>query len=604
MNLELPKPKKQAGSPEGVGLQVDASKLDKSKLDKSEPDEGKPEKKARVKRQKEGLLRKGQKVRIYPTKDQETLLTQWIGSGRYLWNMALAKQNEHYELHKKHLSTAELSKETTALRKEPGMEWLGEVPRTALVQTLGRLDKSWGAFFDGVSGKRQDSPGKPKFRSRGGSRESATFQADHRKSAIFRLMESPKDGTCNKEACSENENPGNDKIGDGSSQEAINQGAISQEAISQEAIDININHEQTQSQSQAAITVGPGELRIPGLGWVKAIFSEPVFGEVSSVTVKQEELDWYASLSLINVEPSDIRRNESRKLNFDFPGDNPTCHIANPGRVGMASIDASVPYGGIATSDGLTTYSLFTEEMKKRAAKAEEGRVKYQKATARKHDFAMEKAGYKRNKDGTWPKRDKQKFPKSKREEDLRKYSAGISLKQLFCRLDAIHKFTTDLVMRHHTIVVETLILTAMARSLSRGFRRKMHEACMGEVIRQLKYKCEWHNRTLIFASQWFASSKRCSNTECYKKNAELKLGDRTWICSGCDKKHERDDNAAFNLWQEGWRLLEEVFQKNNTTCLAAGSVVRGSQGLIAMAEEKKARKVRAPKAIALALSD
>jgi IS605 OrfB family transposase len=585
MNLELPKPKKQAGNPEEIGPQIDARKPDKSK----------PEKKARVKRQKEGLLRKGQKVRIYPTKDQETLLTQWIGSGRYLWNMALAKQNEHYELHKKHLGTAELSKETTALRKEPGMEWLGEVPRTALAQTLGRLDKSWGAFFDGVSGKRQDSPGKPKFRSRGGSRESATFQSDHRHAAIFRFLESPG-GTGKMATCSENESPGNDKIGAGPSQGAI----------SQEAIDININHEQTQnqSQSQAAITIGPGELRIPGLGWVKAIFSEPVFGEVSSITVKQEGLDWYASLSLINVEPSDIRRNESRKLNFEFPNDDPTCHVANPGRVGMASIDASVPYGGIATSDGLTTYSLFTEEMKKRAAKAEESRVKYQKATARKHDFAMERAGYKRKADGTWPKRDKQKFPKSKREEDLRKYSAGISLKQLFCRLDAIHKFTTDLVMRHHTIVVETLVLAAMARSLSRGFRRKMHEACMGEIIRQLKYKCEWHNRTLIFASQWFASSKRCSNTECYKKNAELKLSDRTWICSGCGRKHERDDNAAFNLWQEGWRLLEEVFQKNNTTCLAAGSVVRGSQGIIAMAGEKKARKVRAPKAIALALSD
>jgi hypothetical protein len=192
MNLELPKPKKQAGGPDEIGLQIDASKLDKSEPDEVELDKSKPEKKARVKRQKEGLLRKGQKVRIYPTKDQETLLAQWIGSGRYLWNMALAKQNEHYELHKKHLSTAELSKETTALRKEPGMEWLGEVPRTALAQTLGILDKPWGAFFDGVSGKRQDSPGKPKFRSRGGSRESATFQADHRQAAIFRLMESTK----------------------------------------------------------------------------------------------------------------------------------------------------------------------------------------------------------------------------------------------------------------------------------------------------------------------------------------------------------------------------------------------------------------------------
>jgi IS605 OrfB family transposase len=214
----------------------------------------------------------------------------------------------------------------------------------------------------------------------------------------------------------------------------------------------------------------------------------------------------------------------------------------------------------------------------------------------------MTKAGYKRNPDGTWPKRDYKLVPKSHQEEDLRKYSAGISLHQLFRRHDAIHKFTTDLVMRHHTIVVETLALTAMATSLSRGFRRSMHEACMGEIIRQLKYKCEWHNRTLIFADQWFASSKRCSNTTCHQKNTELKLKDREWTCIHCGTHHERDDNAAFNLWQEGWRLLELYFQKNDTTCFAAGSAVRGPQGVIFEAG-KKSRKARSSKPKKLLLS-
>jgi transposase len=114
----------------------------------------------------------------------------------------------------------------------------------------------------------------------------------------------------------------------------------------------------------------------------------------------------------------------------------------------------------------------------------------------------------------------------------------------------------------------------------------------MGEIIRQLKYKCQWHNRTLIFVDKWFPSSKRCSNTACHTKNTELKLKDRDWTCSNCGIHHERDDNAAFNLWQEGWRLLEELFQKNDTACLAAGSAVRGSQGLIV--EVKKVRKKRA----------
>ena len=128
----------------------------------------------------------------------------------------------------------------------------------------------------------------------------------------------------------------------------------------------------------------------------------------------------------------------------------------------------------------------------------------------------------------------------------------------LFDRRDHIHKFTTDLVRNHHTIVVETLMIHAMAQSLNRGFRRKLHEACMGEIIRQLKYKCARYGRRLIFVDRWFPSSKRCSNPACHQKNADLKLKDRPWTCRHCGVVHDRDANAAFNLWQEGWRLLKQ----------------------------------------------
>ena len=496
--------------------------------------------KAKVKRQQDGAFCKGQRIRIYPSNKQEDLLRGWVGSGRYLWNWALDRQNQHFEAHGKQLSTGTLSRELTELRKTPEFEWLGEVPRTALTQTFRKLDKSWTGFFDGINGKRLDSPGKPKFRARNGSRESATFQVDPRHENPHRL-DKPQDS-------------------------------------------------------------GHGELRIPGLGWVRAFFSEPVIGAVSSITVKQEGKAWVASFSLINIEKSQVQRNASKKYDkkvaFDFPRDDPTCLVANPHRAGLAAIDGSVPKGGVATSDGSSTFSLFTEEQKARAALKDIRRHKYEKSKAFKHDCAMIKAGYTRNEDGTWPKRDYKKAPRSKREQAITHKMADISLHQLFSRHDAIHKFTTDLVMRHHTIVVETLVLTAMAQAFSRGFRRRMHEACMGEIIRQLKYKCQWHNRTLIFASQWFASSKRCSNTACHQKNTVLTIDDREWTCLHCGTYHERDDNAAFNLWQEGWRLLEAVFQKNDTACLAAGSAVRGSQGLIVEVKKTRSKRVSKPKTI------
>ena len=113
-------------------------------------------------------------------------------------------------------------------------------------------------------------------------------------------------------------------------------------------------------------------------------------------------------------------------------------------------------------------------------------------------------------------------------------------------------------------------MLSYMAKSLSRGFRRRFHEAAMGEILRQLEYKCAWVGRTLIKVDRWFPSSKRCSNPVCHHKNTELKLKDRAWVCRFCHTAHERDDNAAFNLWQEGWRLLQ-LMQPQSTSCPTVG---------------------------------
>ena len=47
-------------------------------------------------------------IRLYPTKEQEILFLKHIGSQRYVYNWALAKNNELYKKEKKKYSTAEL----------------------------------------------------------------------------------------------------------------------------------------------------------------------------------------------------------------------------------------------------------------------------------------------------------------------------------------------------------------------------------------------------------------------------------------------------------------------------------------------------------------
>lgn len=45
-----------------------------------------------------------QKFRMYPNKEQERILNQWIGCARFVWNKFLEKNNERYENEKSSFS--------------------------------------------------------------------------------------------------------------------------------------------------------------------------------------------------------------------------------------------------------------------------------------------------------------------------------------------------------------------------------------------------------------------------------------------------------------------------------------------------------------------
>ena len=554
-----------------------------------------PKKTTKNKRHNPQLLCKGQQFRLYPTPEQAVLLRQWIGCGRFVWNWALQQQNE-YSTARNNTSVKATTSEVTSSKAisssgvndttvldqdlvnhnvlgqddsslpktltvnvlsntltqvikqhsqasfetasvdQPNMGFLRSCPRTVLTNSLQHLGTAWSNFYDGVTGKRRDEPGKPVFRKRLGKNERATFQVDPR--------------------------------------------------------------------HKHPIDVDNQTVAIPGLGPVKVVLTEQVLGDLSSMTVKRKGNVWLISFSLINVQPSSVQRKPHTFIPYP---DNPTDTALNPHQEGLAALDLSVVSGAVATSDGTTTYSLFNEDVLRSNEKHEQCKTKYQRAYSRKMEQLYVSHGIKRDANGAWPKNATALLTKkgvnknTKNMEKLQEKIAVLDLHELFRKTDAIHKFTTKLVQENHTIVVETLMLYAMAKSFNRGFRRRMHEACMGKIIEQLKYKCAWYNRTLIFADKWFPSSKRCSNTACHEKNKYLLLKDREWICTACNTHHIRDNTAAFNLWQEGWRLLEEFFQKNNSDCLAAGSVVRGRQGVVFSAEnpnKPKKRNTKTPESL------
>ena len=75
---------------------------------------------------------------------------------------------------------------------------------------------------------------------------------------------------------------------------------------------------------------------------------------------------------------------------------------------------------------------------------------------------------------------------------------------------------------------------------------KAIQEQCFYEIIRQMKYKCEWNGIPFYQVGRFYPSSKTCSC--CGHIKSGLKLSDRTYVCSECGTVIDRDFNAAINL--------------------------------------------------------
>ncbi len=124
-----------------------------------------------------------------------------------------------------------------------------------------------------------------------------------------------------------------------------------------------------------------------------------------------------------------------------------------------------------------------------------------------------------------------------------------------------LNQLTTRLVRENQVLVVEDLATATLMRAArGKGRRRKAKlnqaiiDASWGELLRQLKYKCEWYGRTLVVVDRFFPSTRRCS--ACHVMAPRLDVSVRRWMCTGCGALHDRDVNAAVNLRDEGMRLL------------------------------------------------
>ena len=125
-------------------------------------------------------------------------------------------------------------------------------------------------------------------------------------------------------------------------------------------------------------------------------------------------------------------------------------------------------------------------------------------------------------------------------------------------RNDALHKLTTDITRRFHTIGIEDLHVKGMLAN--RHLARSVADMGFHECRRQLEYKAAMRGGIVVVADRWFASSKTCSG--CGHRLDVLPLSVRQWICPACGRTHDRDVNAAINLKAAATAF---ILEKNNT---------------------------------------
>jgi putative transposase len=105
------------------------------------------------------------KYRIYPSEDQQILLSKTFGCKRVIFNHYLNEQQTRYKNNEKHLSYYDINNDITKLKNTKDKEWLKEVDSIALQMAAEDLSVAYENFFKSVSGKRKGpklSP--PKFK--------------------------------------------------------------------------------------------------------------------------------------------------------------------------------------------------------------------------------------------------------------------------------------------------------------------------------------------------------------------------------------------------------------------------------------------------------
>ncbi len=122
-------------------------------------------------------------------------------------------------------------------------------------------------------------------------------------------------------------------------------------------------------------------------------------------------------------------------------------------------------------------------------------------------------------------------------------------------RHNHLHQISSNIVRENQTICMESLSVVNMMKN--HCLAKAIADVSWGELIRQIKYKSEWNERTFIQIDKFFPSSKTCN--KCKYIKSDLTLKDRKWTCPSCFVELDRDVNAAENILDQGLKIHNSV---------------------------------------------
>jgi IS605 OrfB family transposase len=451
------------------------------------------------------IVRQAAVFRIYPNQAQEEAFRQWAGAGRWFWNKCVEINQQLYAHEGRFAFHGELSALLPEMKASESLSWLKEPPAIHLVDVSRRFDKALRDFLDDRqavrAGRKTVAKAKdfPRFKSKRDRDVSIYLSGDKLKMIRRQAADVGK-------ARGWVELPGMD------------------DTQVWTRVKRNGRIEEKRVKLRRAIRVRCGR-------WPD--------GTTRSATITREGGAWFLSVQFDGPPPKKVERPSP-----PTPADKPAHPDLTADNGPAVDPDAMPETAAVGYDAGLKDLLVGSDGSRtpvgRNLRKAEKKLRREQRAASRRTQRRLQ-----------MEKRKGHKLPKSSGERKAHARVAATHRQVRRRRSDLLHQTSHRATAKAGIVCVEDLNVAGMARN--KHLAKSVADAGLGELQRQLGYKCRWRGRHFVKLDRFDSSTQTCSGCgQRLEGDKKLALSDRHWTCPTCGERHDRDANASLNVLRWG----------------------------------------------------